>query len=262
MKKLFILLLFIPFAGISQPDSSASLRSSIVRAALIQCDKCSNVATELNFATNNSKEAAKIFYDDGWRNVRGLIYCGECSVATPAAKSVSNVKWYLYEGMTWLVPTSVPKPVGNDLTNWVTGNLHLSTSKISVHRELSDLLMSKGYSDWDEVPEKLFLHVDAALPVSHDEYFFHLEPSTLLKRVKDGEIITTRWDDTPEAQAGKLATELVQSFYDLQGEKAGGAEWKIAQDMAVYCVRQLKKLSKNHEFLNLVIKSIKAYAFD
>lgn len=80
MKKLFILLLLIPFAGISQTnDSSASLRSSIVRAAVITCDKCGNVATELNFATNGSKEAARVFYDDGWRNINGLIYCYQCN---------------------------------------------------------------------------------------------------------------------------------------------------------------------------------------
>lgn len=73
MKTLLIALLFI---GITDP--SESLRSSIVRAAVIECDKCAKVATELNFATNGSKEAAKIFYDDGWRNVGGLIYCGDC----------------------------------------------------------------------------------------------------------------------------------------------------------------------------------------
>lgn len=68
--------------------------------------------------------------------------------------------------------------------------------------------------------------------------------------------------DTQEAQAGRIATDLVNAFYDLQGDKTGGQEWEIAKDMAKFAVKEMKKVSKNHRFLDMVIKQIKAQVYD
>lgn len=76
------------------------------------------------------------------------------------------------------------------------------------------------------------------------------------------EIKPVRYDTTQEAQAGRIAVDLVNAFYDLQGDKTGGNEWEIAKDMARFAVKEMKKVSKNHRFLDMVIKQIKAQVYD
>lgn len=77
------------------------------------------------------------------------------------------------------------------------------------------------------------------------------------------QIISQRYDDSPEQKAGRIAVDLVQAYYDLQGENTGGDNWQIAKDIAIYSVRQLKKIyNKNDKLLDLVIKNIKALVYD
>lgn len=51
------------------------LESSILIGAFIACNKCSKVDAEEGL---NATDAAKVFYDDGWRVVNDLALCSDC----------------------------------------------------------------------------------------------------------------------------------------------------------------------------------------
>jgi len=56
---------------------SQSLESSIVQAAVIACNKCSRVDTNLE-QMNDIPFCADGFYEDGWRVVNDLALCPDC----------------------------------------------------------------------------------------------------------------------------------------------------------------------------------------
>lgn len=56
---------------------SKELKSSIIIAAVIQCNKCAKIDAEEG-TESGIDSAAQVFYDDGWREINNIVYCGSC----------------------------------------------------------------------------------------------------------------------------------------------------------------------------------------